>query len=753
MIKYVGSTTGAHIWEIDGIQLTLGFNKKVEPTKYHQSIQEMKDYLITCAYTKTSATPRRFFEYFGCIPFFRIGMEAFRVPFLDMCTFYAREYIRKSYVEKSGTFIKTPSFGHVLADMVQCSPNDGLTSFGMLSTYEKNYRDVLSSLMQKELDTFCGEMIAIELSEGRNLKEIADKVGIHRTAKCCMDFVPGLTETTIRAIAAAFTERRQIVTLYGVQTALWGDRKGHGYTARLCDQRFVSLIEEIVQDEVLCQEKLFIAENYLETDTRKDIWTLYRMHGGNLSLFRADFTVIRSPSLRTEVKYCMAHRLKQSSYTNFVSTVSHALNILVQQRPSIKYVADVTDADVRALYICMQSEYVTPYGNKLSVTTIGNVIMYCSYLCEYLMGDRRNGALKSPKPHYNPFKKFKFHNLDDYKVNTAIIPECVAEKIDQHLGELNETNRLLYRIFSYTGMRMKEALFLQADCIEPSRYENLSQIKYTPYKVLMDRRRSGLEDTHRVLIPQTLAKEILAYAHTTQDYRARSGLQFIFLNDKYHGKINMISMGSFMDAINRLIKAHNICNEDGQLWHFTTRQSRKTIAVTLIENGVTTSEVAYWLGHLTSTTSARYYAEVRKMKLAQLNSAFFKKQFDLLLSKQQLANFTEEERKLLYVDFRLEQRRVELGFCLLQPSEGGCTIRNSMHNCVNCQHLCTGKKYLPYWQQLLEEQMTYQKELLLSYEKAGIQDFEDFKEYRRIKFLMGCYQNVVVAIQNGGTGK
>jgi len=35
----------------------------------------------------------------------------------------------------------------------------------------------------------------------------------------------------------------------------------------------------------------------------------------------------------------------------------------------------------------------------------------------------------------------------------------------------------------------------------------------------------------------------------------------------------------------------------------------------LIENGATTAELAYWLGHLCSDTAAKYYAEVRKMKL------------------------------------------------------------------------------------------------------------------------------------------
>ncbi len=83
------------------------------------------------------------------------------------------------------------------------------------------------------------------------------------------------------------------------------------------------------------------------------------------------------------------------------------------------------------------------------------------------------------------------------------------------------------------------------------------------------------------------------------------------------------------------------------------------------------------------------------MKLADLNRDFFKKQFDVLLSNESLNQFTAEERRQLYVDFRLGQRRVELGFCAKKLSEGGCKNRNRLYHCVACQQLCTGKSICP----------------------------------------------------------
>lgn len=141
------------------------------------------------------------------------------------------------------------------------------------------------------------------------------------------------------------------------------------------------------------------------------------------------------------------------------------------------------------------------------------------------------------------------------------------------------------------------------------------------------------------------------------------------------------------------------------------------------------------------------------MKLAELNTKFFKDKFDLLLSGEQLEEYSEEERRLLYIDFRLEQRKVELGYCLKKAADGGCTNRNSMYNCVNCKNLCTGRKYLPYWQELLEQQKTIVDSLLMSYVQNSIIDYTDFKEYRQESFLLECYQSIVNSIVDNEVDK
>jgi hypothetical protein len=252
-----------------------------------------------------------------------------------------------------------------------------------------------------------------------------------------------------------------------------------------------------------------------------------------------------------------------------------------------------------------------------------------------------------------------------------------------------------------------------------------------------------------VFILKSLADEISVQIEKTKEWRKELGVPYLFVNKRPNFRASMINMYHYVLTINRLIEKYGLCDESGQLWHFTSKQHRKTLAVTLIENGASVDELAYWLGHLNRNTASSYYAEVRKMKLAELNTDFFRKKFDLLLSEDQLAEYTEEERRLLYMDFRLEQRRVEFGFCLKKMAEGGCTNRSSLINCVNCKNLCTGPQYLSYWQGLLNGQHEVVNRLHTTYTEAGITDYAEFIEYRQAAYLLSCYENIVSAIEGG----
>ena len=212
----------------------------------------------------------------------------------------------------------------------------------------------------------------------------------------------------------------------------------------------------------------------------------------------------------------------------------------------------------------------------------------------------------------------------------------------------------------------------------------------------------------------------------------------------------MLNVEYFIKKINTLIYKYEICDDGGELWNFTSRQCRKTLVVNMIENGATTMEIVYQLGHLSQSTVMQYYAEVKSARLAEMNTEFLKAQFHLLLSNEQLTTFSEEERRLLYVDFRLGKRRVEFGFCTRKLCEGACKSRSRSVHCANCPHLCTGIKYLPFWKQLLQDQDERVQELVKGYQQVGIADYKEYIEYRQEKQLLAAYRNIVETIEGSG---
>lgn len=123
-----------------------------------------------------------------------------------------------------------------------------------------------------------------------------------------------------------------------------------------------------------------------------------------------------------------------------------------------------------------------------------------------------------------------------------------------------------------------------------------------------------------------------------------------------------------------------------------------------------------------------------------------------MLSNEQLTTFSEEERRLLYVDFRLGKRRVEFGFCTRKLCDGACKSCSRSVHCANCPHLCTGIKYLPFWKELLQAQEVRVQEIKKGYYQAEIADCEEYIEYRQEKQLLTAYRNIVETIEKSGGG-
>lgn len=166
----------------------------------------------------------------------------------------------------------------------------------------------------------------------------------------------------------------------------------------------------------------------------------------------------------------------------------------------------------------------------------------------------------------------------------------------------------------------------------------------------------------------------------------------------------------------------------------------------MIENKATPDEIARQFDHVDTRTGKKYYAEIRKAKLADLNHKFFEKKFNLIMGDETMKKFSEEERRVLYVDFCLNSREVELGVCTKRFSDGPCGKRTGKSNCADCKNMCTGPKYLPKWILLRNSKKDILDELIRIYEAEGIKDYTEYREYQRELYWYNVYNNTISKI-------
>ncbi len=591
------------------------------------------------------------------------------------------------------------------------------------------------------------EAVRATMLAGQSLSEITRSASVPATIEYMLEDKDAL-EKYLQTMASYFTLRREQISHSALLLSMF-----HYEMSKLSlyNPNFKEMLLHAVEQERHVQRKEFITGNSAQVTPYKDVWRLYEPYGNSLRLRRVDFTKIKRPSLRHEIRCYFCHMFEQRGkvYLPLFDACKLAINTLTDIAPEIVYFADITEGRIRELILSLEGMKQND-GTTLSQYYIAKAVNSLKRIMSYLMSDVRDPRIKAPKPHFNPFEIVSFHNLRQFNAPTEIIPEEVVEQIDRYQAELPAQYRLLYELFINTGLRLKEVFFLEEDCVEPSRYPDVYQLKYIPHKTLGARRRRGAGDHHSIMIPKRVADRLSQYIAEDSIARKLVGSPYIFRSKRLGYEKAVMASQPFVKRIRGIIEKHNIRDESGNLWHFTIKQFRKTLAVRLIENGATTVELAYWLGHLCSDTAAKYYAEVRKKKLAELNTKFFMDKFDLIVTREQLDTYTEEERRLLYADFRLGQRRVELGFCVQKPADGPCTNRRSLYNCVNCRNLCTGKQYLSYWKELLQEQQTIFDRLVDVYRAEEIMNYLEYPEYRQELRLLNGYKSIVSAIEKGG---
>lgn len=509
-----------------------------------------------------------------------------------------------------------------------------------------------------------------------------------------------------------------------------------------------NLLHDIVNKEYDYQCKYFIETNRERMRLDNDTWFMFYLRGVSLKRREFNFTKIISRTLKQELKlYFKEDRFKYK--TNFKALNSNmnllfdSLNFLVINNPCIEHFADIEFSDVVALGNYLENDATTYRKDSVSVRTIaynnGIFRAIIKFLINYANETNKDTKLYYPVPLHNPFYDLEYRNLDNMQESTDVIPEEVMNQLKLHIGELRSDYRNLFEIFSDTGIRADDALLLEYDCIN----DMTNEFRYTPHKIRSARRKHKYEDRKMLIISDKVKSLIKDQIEHTTDLRQKFNSPYIFLNNCKSTSRAMPSRSGFANAINTIIKKYDIRDLDNNLWHFTCRQMRKTVAEIMILNNASPFEVQYQMGHLHFSTTIKHYAEIEKKKLADMNTDFFSKEFEVTIGKENLEKFTEEERRALYVDFRLNYRDVELGKCTKHYSEQPCSKITGQISCATCPKCATGKKYLPKWVKLRDSQKQLIENMIEGYHKENITNYETFIEYKREIYFLNTYNDII----------
>lgn len=494
-----------------------------------------------------------------------------------------------------------------------------------------------------------------------------------------------------------------------------------------------SIQRSVIKDEydrIIMPVKQKLLESN-KSEYSKDVWKFYYKMNDNYHYTKIDFTQIPPCTLKVDLKKFLWKYINDTKRT---PTSLTQVNIRF-----IKCFEYLTE-EYGLFFMSEVKEWmILSYLNHLDVdehmkpSSIHNILSALRELFNFLELDE------------NPTATISIGHIQDHFTPTSVIPDDILVFLDKNIDNIKQRDvGLVYQIASQTGWRFNEIRNLTTkNVIEIENNTEFAIIKTQITKTKKARIKNRYGNVIEDMISYDLYQKILKYINDTQTGRQSVNTDLIFFR-VVNGQLAWLDTIYYNNAINRFLAKNNITTIDETYTDFSAMQTRKTVASNLINNGASVADVQKKLGHIRNDTAQRYYIEIERKTLSELNHSFYQKKFDIYLDDEKLKLFTEEERKILYVDFCLGKREVELGECSKHPSEGRC-VSLGYTSCAKCPKLCTGKKYLPKWQKLFEASNNLVAMFIEEYEKHNIppSEYENYIEYKQEKELRDYYEVII----------
>ncbi|WP_078410715.1 tyrosine-type recombinase/integrase [Priestia abyssalis] len=471
-----------------------------------------------------------------------------------------------------------------------------------------------------------------------------------------------------------------------------------------------------------------------------DVWILREKNEQGFHTYTFDFSDLPEPN-KTYLKSYINEILQKTPESIGVAqsrhrSIKHVL-LHFEELPykNVKSVLQMNYQHISHLFTYFQ-QIQQDGKRKYALPTIYGFFTYMRPFVDWLLEEKQLNR-------DNPFKRLVIKNIKSFSESIEYIPETVVEQLENVLHELPQMLQNAWTIMMNTGMRFSDIPLLDENCIKYDKEIQSYILTYLNVKSEKKRIQGGQSRDHKIPVSEAVVFAVESQKELTADLRLLAGTMKIFIT---HNGLAVIPLEgrSLARPINRLIKKHNIRDANGEVYHYTNHQCRKTLIAELFSRELTLRQVADFIGQHEQTT-ARSYRDVQKKKIAQLDNEMFEQLFEEIIDEEVKDQYTEEEKKALYKEIKLGARETPEGHgtCVKHVSFGPCHKKK----CVGCKMLVTGPQKLPKWYRLYKEQQRYVEDLVTELKQADVENYEEHRSYQQEIHLLNVYKETIEKVE------
>ncbi len=412
--------------------------------------------------------------------------------------------------------------------------------------------------------------------------------------------------------------------------------------------------------------------------------------------FQLDFSYISSNVIKDIVKdyswqnYCVGNKVL-SSLLSDVRSLFRYFNDFAATR-NITALKELTNTDVDLFISYLHTTTSRQRKKPLSLSVQRKILGLLKTIIRWCHIHRPNDV-----PAIEIFTGHEYHDAN-LKLKIDFIPDDVVTQINEALKtEDNPYIKYGIIILQSTGMRLGDLLNLRIDCIKPHVISGYT-MKWTQYKTRKEMSPIPVRNECVVAINKLIEITAELRDEVEEKYKDTLMIKRVKTGRKV-GEVCNLSDRTFHMWLDVFTKKHNIKDANGEYFHLTSHQFRRTLGTDMFSKGTNINVIQQVLGHSTPLITQRFYADIKDKERAEVF-----KNIGVVgnINQIQSNDFDNESEYAWFKENKETSACMCDGYCM-KPIVNGeiCERLLKRQKCYTCSRYITTPEYLEVHKQHL----------------------------------------------------